>query len=86
MPSPYEVLCTAIVDSGYQIRRDRNRGTARAQCAGHDSTGYTLSIRQADDGAVLIHCFAGCDSRDVLDALGLEPRQLFPASARGWPA
>ncbi len=84
MSSPFETLCSAIVAAGYEIRRDRNHGTARAQCAGHDSTGYTLSIRETDDGAVLLHCFAGCDSRDILDALGLEPRQLFLATTRGW--
>lgn len=38
----------------------------------------TLSIREADDGTVLIHDFAGRDTREILEAIGLQVADLFP--------
>lgn len=84
MSSPYETVCEAIESAGYRVRR--NHETSRAQCPGHDSSGYTLSIRETDDGTALVHCFANCETRDVLDAIGLEPRDLFASDVRGWSA
>jgi hypothetical protein len=50
----------------------------RANCPnGHKSRG-SLSITQADDGRVLLHCFAGCATADVLGALGLSVSDLMP--------
>jgi hypothetical protein len=49
-----------------------------AKCPGHNKTGTSLSIREADDGKVLLHCWAGCTTRDILAAIGLELRDLFP--------
>lgn len=51
----------------------------RADCpVGHTSHG-TLAVTEADDGRLLIHCFASCAIVDVLDALGLTVADLFPA-------
>jgi hypothetical protein len=51
----------------------------RSVCPAHESKHRTksLSIRELDDGRVLIHCFAGCGGTDVLAAVGLEFRDLF---------
>lgn len=38
----------------------------------------SLSLGRADNGGVLIHCFAGCATADVLAAIGLEMSDLFP--------
>jgi len=35
-------------------------------------------VKLADDGACLVHCHAGCDSLDVLRAVGLTARDLYP--------
>lgn len=51
----------------------------RARCPAHDGKSQTLSIRETDDGRVLVHCFAGCDVLDVLAAAGLQITDLFPA-------
>jgi hypothetical protein len=49
----------------------------RACCPGHNgSNPSSLSIREGDNG-VLIHCFTGCSTDDVVRALGLEMRDLF---------
>ena len=50
------------------------------QCPAHDDSHPSLSITVADDGKVLIHCFAGCDVKEILKALGMTVRDLFPMS------
>lgn len=40
-----------------------------ARCPAHDDREPSLSIRDADDGKVLLHCHAGCDQAAVIEAL-----------------
>lgn len=49
-----------------------------ALCPAHGDQNPSLSIAEGDDGRVLIHCFSGCDITDVVAAIGLEVRDLFP--------
>jgi hypothetical protein len=49
-----------------------------ARCPAHDDRGPSLSIRQLDDGRVLVHCFAGCSVHEVISSVGLEMTDLFP--------
>lgn len=53
-------------------------GRYQARCPAHDDRGPSLSIRELDDGRVLVHCFAGCDVYSVLASVGLEIGALFP--------
>ncbi|MNR26657.1 hypothetical protein D3C85_1438870 [compost metagenome] len=53
-------------------------GKWKARCPAHDDKDPSLSIREADDGKVLLHCWAGCEARDITAAIGLELRDLFP--------
>jgi hypothetical protein len=48
-----------------------------ALCPAHDDVNPSLSVSEADDGKVLIKCFAGCETQEVVEALGLEMRDLF---------
>lgn len=59
-----------------------------ARCPAHDDRSPALSIREIDDGRVLLHCFAGCDVESVLDAIGLEFSDLYaePLGHRFKPA
>jgi hypothetical protein len=52
-------------------------GRWMACCPAHEDGGPSLSIRETDDGRVLIHCFAGCGAGDVLHAVGLRMSDLF---------
>jgi len=47
-----------------------------ARCPAHDDKRASLSIRDAD-GRLLLHCFASCNSRDVVAAIGLSLADLF---------
>ena len=40
-----------------------------ARCPAHDDRKPSLSIRDADDGKVLVRCHAGCDQERVIAAL-----------------
>jgi hypothetical protein len=53
-----------------------------AQCPAHADRTPSLSIMSFPDGNVWLHCFAGCETDDVLDRLGLSYADLFTSSAR----
>ena len=40
-----------------------------ARCPAHEDRDPSLSLRDGDDGRLLVKCHAGCDGRDVLAAL-----------------
>ena len=54
----------------------------RADCPNGHKTHGTLSLAQADDGRVLLHCFAGCGTPDVLAALSLSMADIQPERLR----
>jgi hypothetical protein len=69
----------------------------KARCPAHHDRKPSLSIREADDGKILVHCHAGCDQERVIAALrvsglwpenGLEPatRSVANAAATSQPA
>lgn len=49
-----------------------------ARCPAHEDRDPSLSIRECDDGRVLLHCHAGCPTPAVVAALGLAMADLFP--------
>lgn len=54
----------------------RSGGQYMARCPCHDDRKQSLSIGAGEKGVVLM-CQAGCDTRDILARVGLEPRDLF---------
>ncbi|HDY96925.1 MAG TPA: virulence-associated protein E [Pseudomonas sabulinigri] len=62
--------------------RSNGAGKWMACCPAHPDQNPSLSIREATDGRVLIHCWAGCETRDVMAAIGFEMRDLFPGDKR----
>jgi len=58
----------------------RRTGVGRwlAKCPAHDDRQASLAIRELDDGRILLHDFAGCESEHVLSAVGLTFESLFP--------
>lgn len=53
-------------------------GTWLACCPAHEDRSPSMSVREMDDGRVLVHCFAGCGVDAILGAVGLEFDALFP--------
>jgi len=57
-------------------------GSWTACCPAHADKGPSLAIRENDDGRVLVHCFAGCETLSVLQALGMSMTDLFPSDSK----
>jgi len=68
-----------------KLDKVKRTGTGRwlACCPAHADKGPSLSIRETDDSPVLVHCFAGCSAVDILAAVGLELRDLYPEPIAG---
>lgn len=72
-PAPVETLLA-------RLQQVRKTGPAswRSDCPnGHQHAKGSLAITQADDGRVLMHCFACSDVHGILAAVGLELADLF---------
>lgn len=67
----YEWLCSylAYIGSG--------RCGGMWQCPAHDDPSPSLSVTEAADGRVLMHCFAGCANVEILNILRLQPVAFF---------
>jgi hypothetical protein len=48
-----------------------------APCPAHEDRSPSLNISEGADGRVLLKCHAGCNTKDVIAALGLTLRDLF---------
>lgn len=60
-------------------RARRSGGGWVARCPAHADRTPSLSVRDGRGGRVLIRCWAGCATRDVLEALGLSFREIMGA-------
>jgi hypothetical protein len=58
----------------------RRTGPGRwsAICPAHEDRRPSLSVREADDGKLLVKCWAGCSVDEVVAGLGLRMEDLFP--------
>lgn len=54
----------------------------RANCPACGGKSKKLSVTEADNGAVLLHCFGGCDALAIVEAVGLRLGDLFPIPLR----
>lgn len=49
-----------------------------ACCPAHADRSPSLALRETDDGRILLHCFAGCSTESVVNAMGLQWSDLMP--------
>lgn len=63
-----------------RLERVKQSGSGNwiARCPAHADKNPSMTIREADDGRVLIHCFTGCTPEEILSAVGLSFDALFP--------
>ncbi len=72
MTTPIELIPNRL-----QRVRTAPGGGFMAECPAHVDRVPSLSITEGQDGRVLVHCFAGCDTSAVLAAIALSFRDLF---------
>lgn len=53
-------------------------GGFQACCPAHEDSNPSLSIRLSEDDKILLHCHAGCETEDIVKALGIRMSDLFP--------
>ena len=89
-PESYKTPSVAAQPGEPTVRVLRNlknvsTGTAgwTALCPAHGDTRNSLSVAEGDDGRVLLRCHAGCTFDDIVDALGVTAKSLFPQSKMG---
>lgn len=58
--------------------KETGNGRWIACCPAHKDKRPSLTIRELDDGRLLIHCFAGCEAHAILAAVGLTFSDLYP--------
>lgn len=56
-----------------------------ARCPAHDDRHASLSVGVGEDGRVLLHCHAGCDTERVLGAITLTLGDLYPPREKAEP-
>lgn len=50
----------------------------KACCPAHDDKHPSLAISETSEGIVLLKCWAGCTTKEIVAVIGLELRDLFP--------
>jgi hypothetical protein len=58
----------------YGVRRGGTGFVAR--CPSHDDKKQSLSLAE-DSGRILVKCFAGCSTKQIISSLGLDWTDLF---------
>lgn len=66
------------LDKVQRIGNDRYK----ACCPAHDDRSPSLAIKD-DGGRLLLHCFSGCQTIDVLGAIGLDFADIMPDKTEG---
>ena len=58
------------------------KGEYLCRCPAHDDRTASLCVGTGDDGRILVKCQAGCDTRDVIRAMGLKMADLYAEGSR----
>ncbi len=58
--------------------KETGPGKYVARCPAHEDRSPSLAIKDCGDGRILLHDFAGCETEDVLAALGLTFADVMP--------
>lgn len=80
MSAATEKVLAALRESGIKVHLSGKGCSAR--CPAHDDKNPSLSIGTGDDGRCLVNCHAGCETKAIVDALGLEMKDLMPERER----
>ena len=69
-----------VLDRLQGVRRNGSGSTAL--CPAHPDHDPSLSVSEGDGGKVLIYCHVGCTVEAIVEAVGLELKDLFPDDVR----
>ncbi len=58
--------------------KETANGKYVVKCSAHDDRNPSLAISEGDGGRLLLKCWAGCETEDVLSAVGLKFADVMP--------
>lgn len=79
----HQVTLDDLLDKLVDVRPAGNGFVA--VCPGHDDSEASLGVTEGDDGRILLRCHAGCETRHIVTAMGLQLRDLFPERQNAHP-
>lgn len=77
-----EAAPSATLTARLDSVRETGPGSWTARCPAHDDRKPSLSIKETGDGTLLLKCWSGCSAAEIVAAVGLELRDLFPPTDR----
>lgn len=63
-------------------RQKQPNGNFFVRCPAHEDGKASLSLKESKDGNILLKCFAGCDVKSIVSALGITEKDLFASSPK----
>lgn len=85
---PIDQVVNRLKSGGYDPR-PAGSGGWKSRCPGHDGKSHNLSVKEADDGTVLLNCHRvdeggrNCPASAIVAGLDLELKDLFPPQPGG---
>ena len=58
--------------------RESGSGQYSCRCPAHEDKSNSLGIKQGEGDHILLNCFAGCDTKHILDSVGLTWKDILP--------
>lgn len=72
----------AIISKLEKCKRTGN-GNWLACCPAHEDKSPSLTLHEAQDGRILVRCWAGCSFEEIVGAVGLGYEPWFPPKQEG---
>ncbi|MBM4041585.1 MAG: hypothetical protein FJ290_24050 [Planctomycetes bacterium] len=78
---PVRAVPDALRQRGCEPKQTGGEHQWEARCPAHEDGKASLAVSVGSAGRVLLHCYAGCPTEKVVEALGLRMADLFPKRA-----
>ena len=75
-------MIDAILQKLDKVTR-KGKDSYMACCPAHEDRTPSLALSELSDGRILIKCFAGCSTSEVLGSIGMSMSDLFPDGGLG---
>ena len=74
----HEAAVDKVLPRLHKVRKTGD-GQWLACCPAHDDKTPSMTVRELNDGRLLVHCFGGCSASNIMASLGLSLGDLFEA-------
>lgn len=85
MTSPVETFIERAVEQGRRVKRQGSHWLVSCPGPNHarGDREPSLHVSPGRNGGAVLRCFAGCDNRDIVEALGMTLADLFDGPSSG---